>query len=163
MGLLQKAKQIRELGRQLKAVKQEMKQVEVGTKGLKTRARKTRELVNKMRSVRGKMTDWEVGELAKAADKEGKKLDKLIELAEARERVTKAKISVRAAQERLRRPKVRLGPKKKTKITFSMPTVKFKKKAKSPKRRAPAKLKKKAELPRRKAPRITPKTPRLRR
>ena len=148
MGFLQKAKQIRELGRNLKRVKQEMKQVEVGTKGLKARARKTRELVNRMRGIQEKMGEWELGELARSADKEGKKLDKLITLAEARERVTKAKISVREAQERLRRPRVRLGPKKKTKITFSMPTVK---------------LKKKAKLPRRKAPRITPKTPRLRR
>jgi len=148
MGLLQKAKQIRELARNLKRVKQEMKQVEVGTKGLKARARKTRELVRKMRGIQEKMGEWELGELAKSADKEGKKLDKLITLAEARERVTKAKISVREAQERLRRPKVRLEPKKKVKITFSMPTVK---------------LKKKAKLPRRKAPRITPKTPRLRR
>lgn len=148
MGLIQKAKQIRELGRNLKRVKQEMKVVEVGTKGLKARARKTRELVRKMRGVQEKMGEWELGELAKSADKEGKKLDKLITLAEARERVTKAKISVRAAEERLKRPKVRLKPRQKTKITFSMPTVK---------------LKKKAKLPRRKAPRITPKTPRLRR
>ena len=148
MGLIFKAKQIRELGRKLKEVKKEMKGIEPGRKGLKARARKTRVLITKMRDVRGKMTDWEVGELARSADKEGKKLDKLIELAEARERVTRAKISVREAKENLRRPKVKLQPRKKVKITFRGVTWGGKKPAK---------------LPKRKSPRVTPKTPRLRR
>ena len=150
MSLLRKIKQVRELAQQLKGVKQEMREVP-GKGGLKVRARKIMELRKKLQDVRVKMTDWEIGELGREADKEGKKLDKLIELAEARERVANAKVSVAKAEERLR-PKRKPGTPKpervKTKITFSMPTVK---------------LKKKAALSRRKAPRITRPTPRLKR
>ena len=89
MGLLRKAKQVRELARQLKQVKQEMRETPKGL-GLKARASRARLVVTKLQDTRVKMTDWEVGELGKEADKEGKKLNKLIELAEARERVAKA-------------------------------------------------------------------------
>ena len=148
MGLLRKAKQVRELGRQLKSVKQEMRETPKGL-GLKARANRARLLVTKLQDTRVKMTDWEVGELGKEADKEGKKLNKLIELAEARERVAKAKVSVAEAEGRLRtkhRPGVTLKKKPKMKITFSRLTVKTKPK-----------------LLKRKSPRITKPTPRLRR
>lgn len=147
MGFIRKVKKARELARQLKTVKQEMREVEAGKVGLKVKARRSRELVRKLRDVQAKMNEWELGELGREADKEGKKLDKLITLAEARERVTKAKISVREAKERLHRPKVKLQPRQKTKITWGVTVGR----------------KKPAKLPGRKSPRITPKTPRLRR
>jgi len=148
MSLIMKAKKVREFARNLKQVKQEMREVP-GKGGVKVKARKAMELRKKLQDIRGKMTDWEVGELGKEADKEGKKLSKLIELAEARERVANAKVSVSLAQERLRvkhKPGVTLKKKPKTKITFSRLTVKTKPK-----------------LPKRRAPRITKPTPRLRR
>jgi len=165
MGFISKVKQARELGRNLRKVKQEMKEVEAGKHGLKTKARKTKELVKKLRDIQDKMNDWEMGELAKEADKEGKKLDKLITLAEARERVAAAKVSVAEAKERLK-PKRREAKvvvkgtsvkteREKVKFVFSKPTIKsIRPKKVTPKRTA---------LPKRKSARITPKRPKLKR
>ena len=165
MGFIQKVKQARELARNLRRVKQEMREVEVGKGGLKVRARRTKELVRKLRDIQGKMNEWELGELATEADKEGKKLDKLITLAEARERVANAKVAVAKAKERLRpiRREAKIVVKgttvktvhKKRKIVFEMPTIKsIRSKKTTPKR---------ATMPKRKPVRITPKKPKLKR
>jgi len=144
-GFIKKVKQAREFGRQLRRVKEEMKDVEVGVKGPKAKARKLRELVRKLRNTQEEMGKWELGELSREADKEGKELDKLITLAEAKERVANLKVRVSEAKGRLK-PKP-TTPKTKTKITFRGVTL----------------GRKKTPLPKRKPGRITPKQPKLRR
>lgn len=149
MGFIAEVKRARELGRQFRRVQREMKWVKMRdieerkisqkSSSLKSNARKVTALIAKLRNIQSEMGEWELGRLAVEADKEGKKLDKLIALAEARERVTQAKIQVHTAKTRLRTKgrAIVTAPKKKTvkpkKLTPKRPKPKITK----PKRMMP--------------------------